>query len=40
MSELYYEGREIEILSLTKADEEKDYVFITFTIEEAKGGHH
>ena len=36
MSESYYEGREIEILSLTKADEEKDFAFITLTTEEAR----
>ena len=36
MSEAYYEGREIEILSLTKPDEEKDFAFITLTTEEAR----
>ena len=36
MSESYYEGREIEILSLTKSDEEKDFAFITLTTEEAR----
>ena len=36
MSESYYEGREVEILALTKADEEKDFAFLTLTTEEAK----
>ena len=36
MSESYYEGREIEILSLTKSDEERDFAFITLTTEEAR----
>ena len=36
MSESYYEGREIEILSLTKSDEERDFAFLTLTTEEAK----
>ena len=36
MSESYYEGREVEILSLTKMDEEKDFAFITLTTEEAR----
>ena len=36
MNESYYEGREVEILSLTKSDEEKDFAFITLTTEEAR----
>ena len=36
MSESYYEGREVEILLLTKADEEKDFAFLTLTTEEAR----
>ena len=36
MSESYYEGREVEILSLTKSDEEKNFAFITLTTEEAR----
>ena len=40
MNESYYEGREIEILSLTKSDEEKDFAFITLTTEEARDDIH
>ena len=31
-----YDGREIEILSLTKSDTERDFAFITLTTEEAR----
>ena len=34
MRDSYYDGREIEILSLTKSDTDKDFAFITLTIEE------
>ena len=36
MRDSYYDGREVEILSLTKADIERDFAFITLTTEEAK----
>ena len=36
MQRSYYDGREIEILSLTKAGVEKDFAFITLTAEEAR----
>ena len=36
MSDSYYDGREIEILSLTKSDTDKDFAFITLTTEEAR----
>ena len=36
MKDFYYDGREVEILSLTKADTERDFAFITLTTEEAK----
>ena len=36
MRESYYEGREIEILSLTKSDADTDFAFITLTTEEAR----
>ena len=36
MSESYYEGHEVEILSLTKADAEKDFTFLALTTEEAR----
>lgn len=36
MKECYYDGREVEILSLTKPDVEKDFAFITLTTEEAR----
>ena len=36
MREAYYDGREVEILSLTKSDVEKDFAFITLTTEEAR----
>ena len=36
MHDFYYDGREVEILSLTKADIDRDFAFITFTTEEAK----
>ena len=36
ISESYYEGREVEILALTKSDEVKDFAFLTLTTEEAK----
>ena len=36
MQRSYYDGREIEILSLTKAGVEKDFAFITLTTEEAR----
>ena len=36
MQHSYYDGREVEILSLTKAGIEKDFAFITLTIEEAR----
>ena len=32
----YYDGREIEILSLTKSDNDKDFAFLTLTTEEAR----
>ena len=34
--EFYYDGREVEILSLTKSDIENDFAFITFTMEESR----
>ena len=36
MSESYYEGREVEILSLIKSDEDKDFAFITLTTKETR----
>ena len=36
MRDSYYDGREIEILSLTKPDDAKDFAFITLTTEEAR----
>ena len=36
MREFYYKGWEIEILSLTKLDMEKDFAFITATTEESR----
>lgn len=36
MTESYYEGREVEILSLIQMDEEKDFAFVTRTTEEAR----
>ena len=36
MGESYYDGREIEILSLTKSEVERDFAFITLTTEEAR----
>jgi hypothetical protein len=36
MQDFYYDGREIEILSLTKSDTDKDFAFITLTTEEAR----
>ena len=36
MRDAYYDGREIEILSLTKSDTDKDFAFITLTTEEAR----
>ena len=36
MRDFYYDGREIEILSLTKSDDDKDFAFITLTTEEAR----
>jgi hypothetical protein len=36
MRTFYYEGREMEILSLTKADIDRDFAFITLTTEDAK----
>ena len=36
MQDAYYDGREVEILSLTKSDTDKDFAFITLTTEEAK----
>ena len=36
MRDSYYHGREIEILSLTKSDTDKDFAFITLTTEEAR----
>ena len=34
--DVYYDGRELEILSLIKSDIDKDFVFITLTTEEAR----
>lgn len=34
MSDFYYNGREVKILSLTKVDTEKNFAFITLTTEE------
>lgn len=36
MRDSYYDGREIEILSFTKSDIDKDFAFVTLTTEEAK----
>jgi hypothetical protein len=36
LRDVYYDGREIEILSLTKSDIDKDFAFITLTTEEAR----
>ena len=36
MAEAYYDGREVEILSLTKSEIEKDFAFITLTTEESR----
>jgi hypothetical protein len=36
MRDFYYDGREVEILSLTKGDFERDFAFITLTTEETK----
>ena len=36
MRESYYDGREMETLSLTKLDEEKDLAFITLTTVESR----
>ena len=36
MRDSYYDGREMEILSLTKSDTNKDFAFITLTTEEAR----
>jgi hypothetical protein len=36
MRDFYYDGREIEILSLTKSDDGKDFAFITLTTEDAR----
>jgi hypothetical protein len=36
MRDSYYDGREVEILSLTKADIDRDFAFLTVTTEEAK----
>ena len=36
LQESYYKGREVEILSLTKSDAEKDFAFVTLTTEEAR----
>ena len=36
MRDSYYDGREIEILLLTKSDIDKDFAFITLTTEEAR----
>jgi hypothetical protein len=36
MKDSYYDGREVEILSLTKSDTDKDFAFITLTTEEAR----
>ena len=36
MKDSYYDGREVEILSLTKSETEKDFAFITLTTEEAR----
>ena len=36
MRDSYYDGREVEILSLTKSETEKDFAFITLTTEEAR----
>ena len=32
----YYDGRELEVLSLTKSDDTKDFAFLTLTTEEAR----
>lgn len=36
MRKFYYDGREVEILSLTKSDIENDFAFITLTTEESR----
>ena len=36
MAEAYYDGREVEILSFTKSEVEKDFAFITLTTEESR----
>ena len=36
MRDSYYDGREIEILSLTKSGANKDFAFITLTTDEAR----
>ena len=36
MKDAYYNGREVEILSLTKSETERDFTFITLTTEEAR----
>jgi hypothetical protein len=36
MRNFYYDGQEVEILSLTKADFDRDFAFITLTTEETK----
>ena len=36
MRDFYYDGREVEILSLTKPDDAKDFAFITLTTEDAR----
>ena len=36
MQDAYYNGREVEILSLTKSDIDRDFAYITLTTEEAK----
>ena len=36
MKDFYYDGREVEILSLTKSETERDFAFITLTTEESK----
>ena len=36
MAEAYYDGREVEILTLTKSEVEKDFAFITLTTEESR----
>ena len=36
MKDAYYDRREVEILSLTKSEAERDFAFITLTTEEAR----